>query len=149
MDRLILSAINGKIFFSPNDWCKVHVFISDQIRVVGYEKKEYLFKIILNKLRKNDNPIILINQMPYRYVCSLSDPYTAIYFSNASMSLAFIPDNSNVIIGETSEGVRCVNIENPIILYLSEKIYLKWLKKLSLQPIYERLAHRNKHIERL
>lgn len=130
MDKLILPADNGKMICSLDDWCKVSIVTSCNADVTGYERREYLFKILLTDLQKNERPVILINQVPHRYICSLSDPYTEIFFSEKNMIFTFIPDKSDVTFSKTDNDVQCVSINDPIILRLSNDNYRMWIKKL-------------------
>lgn len=144
MDKLIFLANNGKMICSSDEWCMVSIFTSHNTEVTGYERRTYLFKTLFANLQKNENPVILINQIPYRYVCSLSDPYTAIYFSFNSMNLLFIPDKLNVTLSKNDNGVECVSINDPITLHLSKYYYIMWIKKLKCFASNEKMPQWNK-----
>lgn len=142
MDRLILRSQNGKLLFSNEKWCRVSVIINNRKTDHGCEERNLLFSnfvaALTNNYRSNLLTEIIFGE-PYRYVCGLSDPYTAVNITcneNGNRKLLIIPNEARFSAYIDDNGRKCCEFDRiqskkePDVLILSEKDCIIWVKKL-------------------
>ncbi len=140
---IILPSANGKLILSGNQWCRITLKASDITLNLGCEVDKCLYKSLLMGITGNisdDKSVQLIEGMPFRHFCGLSDPHASLYVSCVSgfeKHILCIPEGA-VYQQQTDIHGRNIFIfdekrstEKSYILKLGEKDYLLWLSTLS------------------
>lgn len=100
MDILICDAQNGKMIFSNDYWCGVSVITNNNEIKYGHEVRKSLYEKIsegfLNEINIKRHVQIIFDE-PYKYLCGLSDPHTALYITcgnEENKKILFVPDGA-------------------------------------------------------
>ncbi|MBQ7783798.1 MAG: hypothetical protein IJ446_08300 [Oscillospiraceae bacterium] len=140
---IILPSTNGKLILSGSQWCRITLKASDITLNLGCEVDKFLYKNILMGITGNisdDKSVQLIDGIPYRHFCGLSDPHASLYVSCVpcfEKHILCIPEGA-VYKQQIAENGKEIFIfdekrstEKSYILELGEKDYLLWLSTLS------------------
>ncbi len=148
MSISILKAQNGELLFSNEKWCRVSTIINNKKTDHGCEERNLLFSKFLVALTDSyqNTPLIeIISGEPYRYVCGLSDPYTAVNFScnkNKNRKLLIVPNEARFSAYIDDNGRKCCEFNSseskkkPDILILSEKDRIAWINEINAIGIH-------------